>query len=329
MLESFISHFPILTDMYCVPFVGRLVNRVIISTSDTQGNQQYNCHLALKVLECLVEVMKNKDVVRDLSDDLDQKLVSLCTLFKDSRAGKAVEGKILLLASLMIAATENCTEFALECLQSLEFIYKRSKSVIDLFEVVYECCRYCAPLFLHKHPAVIDLFQRLAFTSIQSEEDVQSEDFRKSCYMLQLILQHFAVYFQQRKDLLLGIATACANIHSLHPYSIPLQGVIISIMHITDINVKIQLSPSIIEYHNKLCLLYYYMLFQRSFSDKVLIEFLEFFKLYSKKEAEMELEIHAEDLESDYFKNWLETLQFPLGNLNPLELIKAALEQLQ
>lgn len=104
--------------MYCVNLVGKLVDRIAENVRSMQMEGGH-CQLALKALDCLVEVLKKTDVVRDLSDDLDEKLVKLCPLLGEGRVGEVLEGRVLFLSSMVVAATHQLTGFVRECLNML------------------------------------------------------------------------------------------------------------------------------------------------------------------------------------------------------------------
>lgn len=141
MLQSFIEVFPILTDMYCVSLVDRLVSKVYKNVHDMLMKGNGDCHLALCAINCLEAILKKKDVVRDLSSEIDAKLQKLCNTLADSRAAKALEGRVLLLAAMMIEATSEIQPFALECLRMMESLHCKSNSISDFCEVIYGCCR--------------------------------------------------------------------------------------------------------------------------------------------------------------------------------------------
>jgi len=116
-----------------------------------------------------------------------------------------------------------------------------------------------------------------------------------------------------------GLVATCSILHGLHPNSTALHGVLISLMDLEpSLNLpRLQPHLSAISYHNQLYLHYYYQLLEKNFNEEALLEFLEFFRTYSKA-ADMEVEFIAEEFHRDYFKEWLETLRFPLAKADQL-----------
>lgn len=144
--------------------------------------------------------------------------------------------------------------------------------------------------------------------------------------MLHVILQYFRSYFNQHIDELEAVVSSAIGLLAKYPESQPLQGVFISARLIAPFQIpRLKVGVSWSEYENQLSLHYYNFLLSTSYCQEFLCEFLEFFKLYSTRRGEMEIE-NAGNAEGDYFKEWLNTLKFPALLTKPLEALRALIE---
>jgi hypothetical protein len=62
---------------------------------------------------------------------------------------------------MIINDTHCLGEFALECIRLTDMIYKRSRSVTELFELVYACCVYATESILQKFNSIIDHYNNI------------------------------------------------------------------------------------------------------------------------------------------------------------------------
>jgi hypothetical protein len=148
------KRFNLFIEKYCVSVVGRLVDRINLSAQ----NKSYQ--LAMRCFDCLEAILNCQDVVKDLYDSFDKHLERLCHLLQNPELSEIFEGKVFLLASILINDTKELTNFVQGCIVAVEAIYQRTQCISDLAEIIYSCCVYVKDQILQKHNLIIGVFSR-------------------------------------------------------------------------------------------------------------------------------------------------------------------------
>lgn len=114
-------------------------------------------------------------------------------MLRNPQLAEIFEGKIFLLAGILITDTNEITDFTQGCVTAVEIIYQRTQCISDLTELIYACCVYAKHNILLKHRSVIEIFNRTLMAFLRKPNN--EEEFIKGCYLTQLFLQSFKEYF--------------------------------------------------------------------------------------------------------------------------------------